>query len=232
MKRSLNIALALLVVAALAFGMFAVAEAPVEPEGVEGIEMLDADVGIDDTDTDEVSLDLGDLVSEGPEAPATAVYRFIVNETEYQVQQVREGEAVLRPEDPAAPEGMAFAAWVLEDGTPLFVDADGNGETDPVIAHVDAQGEVKVWASFAQSEEAPVEEQPAEEEPGEASQEPSPLGEAGSPSGESEEVVSPSSSLAVVGSVWGTTSSGAAAPPSPESLPSVAGEGSGEPSVG
>ena len=110
MKRSLNIALALLVVAALAFGMFAVAEAPVEPEGVEGIEMLDADVGIDDTDTDEVSLDLGDLVSEGPEAPATAVYRFIVDGAEYQVRQVREGEAVLRPEEPAAPEGMAFAA--------------------------------------------------------------------------------------------------------------------------
>ena len=165
MKRSLNFALALLVIAALALGMFAVAEAPAEPEPIEGIEILDTDVETDETDMDEVGLALGDLVSEGPEAPATVAYRFIVGEADYQVQQVREGEAVLRPEDPAAPEGMTFSAWVLADGAPMFVDADGNGETDPVIAHVDAQGEVKVWASFAQGEEQPTEEQPTEEQP-------------------------------------------------------------------
>ena len=182
MKRSLNFVLALLVIAALALGMFAVAEAPAEPEAIEGIEMDDTDIEVgedDETGVDEMGLALGELVSEGSEAPVTVVYRFIVGDAEYQVQQVREGEAVLRPEDPAAPEGMIFAAWVLEDGAPLFADADGDGETDPVIAHADAQGEVKVWASFAQSEEAPVEEQPAEEQPGEASQEPSPLGEGG-----------------------------------------------------
>jgi hypothetical protein len=83
-----------------------------------------------------------------PVALATVVYRFIVDEAEYRVQQVREGEAVLRPEDPAAPEGMAFAAWVLADGTPLVVDADGDGEADPVIARADAQGEVKVWGQL------------------------------------------------------------------------------------
>ena len=189
MKRSLNFALALLVIAALALGMFAVAEASAEPEPIEGIEILDTDVETDETDMDEVGLALGDLVSEGPEAPATVAYRFIVGEADYQVQQVREGEAVLRPEDPAAPEGMTFAAWVLADGTPLFVDADGNGETDPVIARMDAQGEVKVWASFAQGEEAPAEEQPAEEQPTEEEQpadepqKPSPATE-GSDSGE------------------------------------------------
>ena len=188
MKRSLNFALALLVIAALALGMFAVAEASAEPEPIEGIEILDTDVETDETDMDEVGLALGDLVSEGPEAPATVAYRFIVGEAEYQVQQVREGEAVLRPEDPAAPEGMTFAAWVLADGAPLFVDADGNGETDPVIAHVDAQGEVKVWASFAQGEEAPADEQPVEEQkteeqPAEEPQKPSPATE-GSDSGE------------------------------------------------
>ena len=189
MKRSLNFALALLVIAALALGMFAVAEAPAEPEPIEGIEILDTDVETDETDMDEVGLALGDLVSEGPEAPATVAYRFIVGEADYQVQQVREGEAVLRPEDPAAPEGMTFAAWVLADGAPLFVDADGDGETDPVIAHVDAQGEVKVWASFAQGEEQPTEEQPTEEAPAdeeqsaEEPQKPSPATE-GSDSGE------------------------------------------------
>ena len=124
-----------------------------------------------------------------PVALATVVYRFIVDEAEYRVQQVREGEAVLRPEDPAAPEGMAFAAWVLADGTPLFVDADGDGEADPVIARADAQGEVKVWVSFAPAEEQPTDEQPADEQPSEEQpaeeqptdgvQEPSPLGEGG-----------------------------------------------------
>ena len=182
MKRSLNLALALLVIVALAFAMFAVAETPVAPEPIEEIEMDDTDieaVGDGETGMGEVSLALGDLVSEGPGAPATVAYRFIVDEAEYRVQQVREGEAVLRPEDPAAPEGMAFAAWVLADGTPLFVDADGDGEADPVIARADAQGEVKVWASFAPTGEQPSEEQPTDEQPTDGVREPSPLGEGG-----------------------------------------------------
>ena len=177
MKRSLNLALALLVVMALAFAMFAVAETPVAPEPIEEIEMDDTDIeagGDGETGMGEVSLALGDLVSEGPGAPATVAYRFIVDEAEYRVQQVREGEAVLRPEDPAAPEGMAFAAWVLADGTPLFVDADGDGEADPVIARADAQGEVKVWASFAPAGEQAGEEQPADEQPTDGVREPSP----------------------------------------------------------
>ena len=187
MKRSLNFVLALLVIVALAFAMFAVAETPVEPEPIEEIEMDDTDIeagGDGETGMGEVSLALGDLVSEGPGAPATVAYRFIVDEAEYRVQQVREGEAVLRPEDPAAPEGMAFAAWVLADGTPLFVDADGDGEADPVIARADAQGEVKVWASFAPAGEQPTDEQPsgekpADEQPTDGGREPSPLGEGG-----------------------------------------------------
>ena len=195
MKHSLRIALALLVIAALGLGMFAMAEGVVEPETIEGIEGLENEVEIENDDMGELNLALGDLVSEGPEAPATAVYRFIVNETEYQVQQVRDGEAVLLPENPAAPEGMAFEAWVLESGAPLFVDADGNGEIDPVIANVEAQPEVKVWASFKQVEVQPTEEQPANEQPTEGSPEPSPVTE-GSDSGEGgaaapEEVVPP-----------------------------------------
>ena len=213
MKRSLNLALALLVVLALAFAMFAVAETPAAPEPIEEIEMDDTDIeagGDGETGMGEVSLALGDLVSEGPGAPATVVYRFIVDEAEYRVQQVREGEAVLRPEDPAAPEGMAFAAWVLADGTPLFVDADGDGETDPVIARADAQGEVKVWASFAPTGEQPSEEQPAEEQPTDGVREPSPATE-GSDSGEGgaaapEEVV-PQTETAIDGEGEGETTS-------------------------
>ena len=213
MKRSLNLALALLVVLALAFAMFAVAETPVAPEPIEEIEMDDTDIeagGDGETGMGEVSLALGDLVSEGPGAPATVAYRFSVGEAEYRVQQVREGEAVLRPEDPAAPEGMAFAAWVLADGTPLFVDADGDGEADPVIARADAQGEVKVWASFAPAGEQPSEEQLAEEQPTDGVQEPSPATE-GSDSGEGgaaapEEVV-PQAETAIDGEGEGETTS-------------------------
>ena len=208
MKRSLNFVLALLVIVALAFAMFAVAETPVAPEPIEEIEMDDTDIeagGDGETGMGEVSLALGDLVSEGPGAPATVVYRFIVDEAEYRVQQVREGEAVLRPEDPAAPEGMAFAAWVLADGTPLFVDADGDGEADPVIARADAQGEVKVWASFA-----PADEQPTDEQPTDGVQKPSPATE-GSDSGEGgaaapEEVV-PQAETAIDGEGEGETTS-------------------------
>ena len=207
MKRSLNLALALLVVLALAFAMFAVAETPVAPEPIEEIEMDDTDIeagGDGETGMGEVSLALGDLVSEGPGAPATVVYRFIVDEAEYRVQQVREGEAVLRPEDPAAPEGMAFAAWVLADGTPLFVDADGDGEADPVIARADAQGEVKVWASFAPAGEQPSEEQPTDEQPTDGVREPSPLGEGGAAA--PEEVV-PQAETAIDGEGEGETTS-------------------------
>ena len=213
MKRSLNFVLALLVIVALAFAMFAVAETPVAPEPIEEIEMDDTDIeagGDGETGMGEVSLALGDLVSEGPGAPATVVYRFIVDEAEYRVQQVREGEAVLRPEDPAAPEGMAFAAWVLADGTPLFVDADGDGEADPVIARADAQGEVKVWASFAPTGEQPSEEQPTDEQPTDGVREPSPATE-GSDSGEGgaaapEEVV-PQAETAIDGEGEGETTS-------------------------
>ena len=213
MKRSLNFVLALLVVLALAFAMFAVAETPVAPEPIEEIEMDDTDIeagGDGETGMGEVSLALSDLVSEGPGAPATVVYRFIVDEAEYRVQQVREGEAVLRPEDPAAPEGMAFAAWVLADGTPLFVDADGDGEADPVIARADAQGEVKVWASFAPTGEQPSEEQLTDEQPTDGVQEPSPATE-GSDSGEGgaaapEEVV-PQVETAIDGEGEGETTS-------------------------
>ena len=63
------------------------------------------------------------------------VYRFVVNVGVYAVQEARDGDAILQPEDPVAPEGMSFVGWALEEGgAPLFVDADGDGQADPVIA--------------------------------------------------------------------------------------------------
>ena len=110
------------------------------------------------------------------EGQGKAVYRFIANEAEYAVQEALEGEEILQPEAPEAPEGYVFAGWLLWDGTPLFVDANEDGELDPVIVKADALGtEVYAWAEFEEkAEEAgeePAEEseteQPGEETPGE-----------------------------------------------------------------
>ena len=73
---------------------------------------------------------------EGPQ-DAVATRWFILDDTLIATQQAREGDAIARPEDPVCPEGMAFGGWFLEDGTRLFIDADGDGEADPVIAHPD-----------------------------------------------------------------------------------------------
>ena len=78
------------------------------------------------------------------------VYRFVVNDGVYAVQEARDGDAILQPEDPVAPEGMSFVGWALEEGgAPLFVDADGDGQADPVIARADSPySEVIVLAVF------------------------------------------------------------------------------------
>ena len=76
---------------------------------------------------------------DGAEADPDAVvtYCFIAEDTLLSEQAAREGEEIVRPDDPVAPEGFAFEGWYLEDGAPLFTDADGDGGIDPVIAHPD-----------------------------------------------------------------------------------------------
>ena len=69
-------------------------------------------------------------------------------------QEAGEGEKIERPADPVAPEGFVFAGWFLEDGTELFVDADGDGEIDPVVAHLDPLvPEINVIARFVEAPE-------------------------------------------------------------------------------
>ena len=103
---------------------------------------------------------LGEELTEAPET--TATYRFIVGDTLYAVETVKAGEALPRPEDPAAPEGTVFAGWTLEDGAPLFADADGDGAPDPVIIPADMPAlEVNVLAVFAESAEQTAVEAPA-----------------------------------------------------------------------
>ena len=78
-------------------------------------------------------------------------------------QVAREGDAIQRPADPAAPEGYVFAGWFLEDGVPLFADADGDGEIDPVVAHPDPlRPQIVVTARFeGQSVPSEGEQSPA-----------------------------------------------------------------------
>ena len=140
------------------------------------------------------------------EGVGSVKYCFIVGDTLFAEQEAQDGETIVRPDDPQAPDDMAFEGWFLEDGTELFVDADDDGGIDPVIACVDPLClEVNVYARFAEGEEdeddslrhgdaatppsqreAFGDEGDAEDEP----QKPSPLGE-GAEQSEAEEVVSP-----------------------------------------
>ena len=146
--KHMRIILAMALALMLALPMFALGEEP-------------ADEAVQVEEVGEIALpeDPGSPSEETPEeeAPQTdpdavATYCFIAGDTLVASQAAREGEAILRPEDPAAPEGFAFAGWFLEDETELFVDADGDGEIDPVLAVVDPLcPEINVIARFVEA---------------------------------------------------------------------------------
>ncbi|MBR6221530.1 MAG: hypothetical protein IKQ80_13275 [Clostridia bacterium] len=163
MKYTVKKALALLIAMLMALPTFALAEAPLE--GIPGAEDVmivageDGDIFAPPADeivseaVDESYEEAGELALGGddaglepePHAPlprealqdAVATWWFIVDDTLIATQEAREGDAIARPEDPVCPEGTVFDGWFLEDGTPLFIDADGDGGIDPVIAHPD-----------------------------------------------------------------------------------------------
>ena len=148
MKRKWMKAAALMLALAMLMGL-ALAEQPLET----------MDEG------EETPAELGELelVVEEGETVREATYRFIVDDSEYDCQVARVGEEILRPEDPAAPAGKVFAGWMLADGAPMFVDADEDGQIDPVIVGEEELGaEICAWAAFADVEEL-VESDPEEE---------------------------------------------------------------------
>ena len=175
MKKTMKRMMSLLIAALLALSMAALSE-----EFPEELEAPEIEVQLGDEPEEGET-----LMSEEAPADATVTWCFIVGDELYATQEAREGEAILRPEDPVAPEGMVFAGWALEDGAALFVDADGDGEVDPVIAHVDALiTEVNALAVFEAAQEGLVEEAEA--------QEPSPLGKGGTEQSDvTEEVAAP-----------------------------------------
>ena len=78
---------------------------------------------------------------------AVVTYWFIVDDTAIAIQEAQEGEEILRPDDPVAPEGRVFAGWFLEDGSQIFADDTS------VIAHVDPLClEINVFARFVATE--------------------------------------------------------------------------------
>ena len=134
------------------------------PEGVGELEIDDGALPEFEAegmpDGSGIDLDVGNL-----DPVSDATYIFIVDDEVYATQAARAGEEILRPRTPEAPRGKAFAGWTLADGSPLFVDADRDGQIDPVTVRESELGtEVYVWAVFteAEAEEAPADE-PAEE---------------------------------------------------------------------
>ena len=145
MKHTFKRMLALLIALLLAMPTMAFAEDPAE----DFVVLEDGG----DSDGEAPAGEAGELLppdDSGDEAPeeawtdpdAVATYCFIADTTLLYTCEAREGEAVERPGDPAAPEGCVFAGWYLEDGTRLFEDG-------PVIAHPDVMNpEVNVFARF------------------------------------------------------------------------------------
>ena len=176
MKHNIKRALALFIALLLAVPTFTFAEEPadeiivIEEAPAEDAEVTNLDLEPEVMELEDAPLELPDLdidlpvdgLIQGnagePTSDGVATWCFIVENTLFATQEAREGDLILRPEDPAAPEGQVFAGWALEDGTQLFVDADGDGVTDPVIAHPDPLcPEVNVFARFVEAE-VPAEE--------------------------------------------------------------------------
>ncbi len=185
MKRHWMKALALLLALTLTVITIALAEENVatgdaDDELIEVVESTETEPVAEEVE--EIALDdLMDLPAEeepaAGETPEDADWNgvqtwwFIAGDEAVAVLEAREGEEIQLPDDPAAPEGMAFDGWYYEDETPVLEDADGDGAIDAVIAHPDPLvPEVNVLARFVEAEEPTTEEpteEPAVEEPAE-----------------------------------------------------------------
>lgn len=183
MKRHWMKALALLLALTLTVITMALAEENVatgdaDDELIEVVESTETEPVAEEVE--ELALDdLMDLpAEEEPAAGETSTdtdwngiqtWWFIAGDEAVAVLEAREGEEIQLPDDPAAPEGMAFDGWYYEDETPVLADADGDGAIDAVIAHPDPLvPEVNVLARFVEAEEPAAEEpteEPAVEEP-------------------------------------------------------------------
>ena len=111
------------------------------------------DTDSDDTivSADDVDPEVGetnDLELGGEDEPASddvgsmTTYRFLVNDELFSEQTVEDGEALIQPEDPEAPEGMAFSGWFLENGMQLFTEGAETAMAGVSLVNVLARFEV------------------------------------------------------------------------------------------
>ena len=154
MKYTMKRALALLIALLLALPNFAWAEAPeLEIDPGDALDIADvlldaqADLALDvQADLAELT-DLGELSLSEPEAGPMATCRFIVDGEVYASCDVRDGDTIYPPEDPASPQGAAFEGWFDGEGVRRF--ADG-----VEVARVDAGTlTLDVYARFSEAEE-------------------------------------------------------------------------------
>ena len=68
------------------------------------------------------------------EEEKTVTYTFMADGKALSSQTLKDGDELVRPEDPAM-EGCRFDGWYVGE-TALFTDTDGDGAVDPVIVHV------------------------------------------------------------------------------------------------
>ena len=130
---------------------------------------INADVGSDSEEEEITSGAVDPVVGEaddvelgGEEDPApedaVTTYWFMVGDELYAEQTVLDGEAIIQPEDPAAPEGTVFAGWFTEDGARLFADGDEISHTDPERPFVN------VLARLVEAQDAEIPEEGAGDE--------------------------------------------------------------------
>ena len=76
-------------------------------------------------------------------------YTFMADGKALSSQTLKDGDELVRPEDPAM-EGYRFDGWFVGE-TAIFTDADGDGAVDPVIVHVTEESkDVTVTAKFTE----------------------------------------------------------------------------------
>lgn len=83
------------------------------------------------------------------EEEKTVTYTFMADGKALSSQTLKDGDELVRPEDPAM-EGCRFDGWYVGE-TALFTDTDGDGAIDPVIVHVTEESkDVTVTAKFTE----------------------------------------------------------------------------------
>ena len=121
----------------------------------ENAEISASSIDLEVAEVGEMDLSLGDGDGEveslqtniDSPSSSTITYCFIALETLVASQMASDGDEIIAPDDPAAPDGMIFAGWELEDGTAVFTN------DTPVIAHTDPIiTEINVIAKFVEAD--------------------------------------------------------------------------------